>query len=244
MATDATGTPTTNYSIPKYDTANDAPSGLGFNAAMDALDTALLAKIDAPSGALSGEAAVYNGSSWVRSSVTKLGLGSLSTSGASTNDVMTYNGSAWAPAAVPAGVPAGAMSLYGASSAPSGWLLCDGTAVSRSTYAALFTAISTTYGVGDGSTTFNVPDLRGRVPVGYYASGPAEVNALGDNEGLLVNNRNISHRHSITNGSGGSGSAIPTASSGTPINQVMYTGGDTANTEYPAYLAINYIIKT
>lgn len=47
-----------------------------------------------------------------------------------------------------------------------GWLLCDGAAVSRSTYSALFAAIGTAFGVGDGATTFNVPDMRGRVPVG------------------------------------------------------------------------------
>jgi len=49
---------------------------------------------------------------------------------------------------------------------PAGWLFCNGQAVSRTTYSALFGVISTTYGVGDGSTTFNVPDLRGRIPFG------------------------------------------------------------------------------
>lgn len=63
-------------------------------------------------------------------------------------------------------LPAGMMTPYAGSSAPSGWLLCYGQAVSRSTYATLFTAISTAFGVGDGSTTFNLPDLRGRIPVG------------------------------------------------------------------------------
>jgi len=56
--------------------------------------------------------------------------------------------------------------MYGGSSAPTGWLLCDGSAISRTTYAVLFAVISTSYGAGDGSTTFNVPDLRGRIPVG------------------------------------------------------------------------------
>ncbi len=60
----------------------------------------------------------------------------------------------------------GMISLYAGSSAPTGFLLCDGSAVSRSTYSALFAIISTTFGVGDGSTTFNVPDLRGSVPIG------------------------------------------------------------------------------
>jgi microcystin-dependent protein len=54
--------------------------------------------------------------------------------------------------------------------APDGWLLCDGAAISRTTYRDLFDAIVTTYGVGDGATTFNVPDMRGRVPVGEDGS--------------------------------------------------------------------------
>ena len=56
------------------------------------------------------------------------------------------------------------------SSAPTGYLTCDGSAVSRSTYSNLFSAIGTTYGVGDGSTTFNLPDLRGVVPRGVGTS--------------------------------------------------------------------------
>lgn len=63
-------------------------------------------------------------------------------------------------------VPHGIIFPYGGSSAPTGFLECDGSAVSREDYADLFTAISTTYGTGDGSTTFNVPDLRGRCPIG------------------------------------------------------------------------------
>lgn len=65
-----------------------------------------------------------------------------------------------------AAIPAGAVMPFAMNSVPSGWLGADGTAVSRSTYAALFAAISTLYGVGDGSTTFNLPDLRG-----YFVRG-------------------------------------------------------------------------
>jgi len=61
----------------------------------------------------------------------------------------------------------GAIKPWGKSTAPVGYLLCDGTAVSRTTYADLFTIISTTYGAGNGSTTFNVPDLQGKMPQGY-----------------------------------------------------------------------------
>jgi hypothetical protein len=63
-------------------------------------------------------------------------------------------------------IPAGAIMPFAMNGAPTGWLAADGTAVSRSTYATLFAAIATTYGVGDGATTFNVPDLRG-----YFVRG-------------------------------------------------------------------------
>lgn len=75
--------------------------------------------------------------------------------------------------------PAGAIVAWPTSSAPSGWLLCDGAAVDRTTYAALFAVIGATYGAGDGSTTFNLPDLRGRVIVGLDA-GQSEFDALGE----------------------------------------------------------------
>ena len=61
------------------------------------------------------------------------------------------------------GVPAGCIMPYAGATAPDGWLFCHGQAVSRSDYADLFIAIGTAYGAGDGSTTFNLPDLRGRV---------------------------------------------------------------------------------
>ena len=63
----------------------------------------------------------------------------------------------------------GLISPYAGSSAPTNWLLCDGAAVSRTTYSALFAITSTTYGVGNGSTTFNLPDLRARTPIGIGA---------------------------------------------------------------------------
>ena len=56
--------------------------------------------------------------------------------------------------------------MYGGSTPPDGWLLCNGAAISRTTYPYLFTVIGTTYGVGNGTTTFNLPDLRSRIPIG------------------------------------------------------------------------------
>lgn len=74
-----------------------------------------------------------------------------------------WTGSAWQGAV---SAPAGTVNSYAGSTAPTGWLLCAGQAVSRTTYADLFSVVSTTYGSGDGSTTFNLPDLRGRAPFG------------------------------------------------------------------------------
>ena len=61
----------------------------------------------------------------------------------------------------------GAIKPWAKATAPVGYVLCDGTAISRTTYADLFAIISTTYGAGDSSTTFNVPDLQGKTPQGY-----------------------------------------------------------------------------
>jgi microcystin-dependent protein len=63
-------------------------------------------------------------------------------------------------------VPVGVVHPFAGSTAPDGWLLCDGSAVSRTTYADLFSVIGTIYGSGDGSTTFNLPDMRGIFPKG------------------------------------------------------------------------------
>lgn len=72
-------------------------------------------------------------------------------------------------------VPTGAILPYGGATAPANFLLCNGSAVSRATYAGLFTILSTSYGVGDGSTTFNLPNLQGRFPLGYASSAPTKV---------------------------------------------------------------------
>lgn len=89
---------------------------------------------------------------------------------------------------------AGTIVAYGGAAAPTGWLLCDGSAVSRTTYAALFTAIGTTFGVGDGSTTFNLPDLRDRFPLGKSGT-----KALGSSGGALAHTHTgPSHTHPVT----------------------------------------------
>jgi microcystin-dependent protein len=75
-------------------------------------------------------------------------------------------------------VPAGVIHQYAGAAAPDGYLLCDGSAISRTDYANLFAAIGTTYGVGDGSTTFAIPDFRGRVPAGQDDMGGSAASRL------------------------------------------------------------------
>lgn len=101
--------------------------------------------------------------------------------------------------------PTGALTAFAGSSAPTGWLLCYGQAVSRATYAALYSVVGTTYGSGDGSTTFNIPDMRGRVPVALDNMGGTDAdrltvaNTLGDTGGkekhLLIVSEMPSHTH-------------------------------------------------
>lgn len=64
-------------------------------------------------------------------------------------------------------IPTGMISAFSSTTLPAGWVLCDGSAVDRTIYAALFSVVGTTWGAGDGSTTFNLPSLTDRFLVGY-----------------------------------------------------------------------------
>lgn len=114
-----------------------------------------------------------------------------------TDIIRVYDGSNWKVAA-DYGVgqpPIGSVLPYAGSSAPTGYLLANGQAVSRTTYSTLFGIIGTTYGVGDGSTTFNIPDLRGRVP-GMIGSG--SFTTLGTTGGSESSTALLAHTHSAT----------------------------------------------
>lgn len=137
-------------------------------------------------------------------------------------------------------MPAGVLVPYGGAAAPVGWLLCDGAAVSRATYADLFTAIGTAYGSGDGSTTFNVPDMQGRAPFGKGTH--TEVDALGDNEGALLANRTPSHHHIYASSQN---TVVQTSGAAAQASNVnSKTTGNANLQDKPAYLVVNYIIKT
>jgi microcystin-dependent protein len=104
-------------------------------------------------------------------------------------------------------VPAGVISQFAGSTAPNGYLVCDGAAVSRSTYSDLFNSIGTTYGNGNGSTTFNIPNFQGRVPVGVgTAPSGSGVSAkalatTGGNETVTLTTANMAaHTHSGSTG--------------------------------------------
>lgn len=84
---------------------------------------------------------------------------------------------------------------------PTGWLLCYGQAVSRTTYSALFAVIGTTFGNGDGSTTFNMPDFRGRLPLGKDNMGGSSANRVTDSDADIIGGadgdetKNLQHVH-------------------------------------------------
>jgi microcystin-dependent protein len=102
---------------------------------------------------------------------------------------------------VSAGVPVGTIIPYAGSEAPAGWLFCDGQEVSRTEYAKLFAVIGTTYGAGDGSTTFNLPNLKGRVLV-HRDNADTDFDTLGKIGGakthILTVDEIPSHSHSIS----------------------------------------------
>jgi microcystin-dependent protein len=144
-----------------------------------------------------------------------------------TNLIYLYSGSQWNQNNL---TPVGMISPFAGSSAPGGWLLCDAAAVSRTTYASLFALIGTTYGVGDGSTTFNVPDLRGRTALGLGTNANADV--LGESDGIsTVANRNPKHSHTVNSHTHASGSlyALWTCGGGVFYTNQIGTPGWTSN---------------
>ncbi len=128
-------------------------------------------------------------------------------------------------------IPTGIVVPFAGSTAPTGWLLCFGQTVSRTQYAALFAVISTTYGVGDGSTTFGLPDLRGRSVSGKDDMGGSAANrvtnAISGITGTTLGA--VGGSESMTAHTHGAGSYVTTASS-TGINSVDHTHTFTTGT--------------
>lgn len=117
--------------------------------------------------ATAGDIAVYDGSVWAFYTPA---VGWLLVDAGSSNSLLKWTGSAWNLVGDGGGgdaMPAGAVTWFAADAPPAGFLACDGAAVSRTTYAGLFAVVGETHGAGDGSTTFNLPDLRGEFVRGW-----------------------------------------------------------------------------
>lgn len=182
-----------------------------------------------------------------------------------------YNGSAWGELA--AGVPVGTILTFGATNPPSGFLECNGSAISRSAYASLFSILSTTHGAGDGSSTFNLPDLRGQFVRGWDNNAGVDASRT---FGSTQTDQNKNHTHTTDSvtltggirkisegfGAGGSASGVFTktadgtntitgSSSTSPVGGVDFDGTHShtisssgGGTEArPKNVALMYIIK-
>ena len=157
----------------------------------------------------------------------------------------------------------GEIRMWPTASAPTDWLFCNGAAVSRSTYSALFAVIATTYGVGDGSTTFNVPNFAGRSPVGVGTSSAtgatawALAEAGGEETHALTTAETAAHTPgpgdlNFINGGDQVSSGANAAHRNGAHRQAVYvtagntgsTGGGTGHNTMHPVLGVNFIIKT
>jgi microcystin-dependent protein len=146
----------------------------------------------------------------------------------------TWDGTAWIIAASndPSGinpVPAGTILFLSGNAAPTGYLKANGAAISRATYATLFTAIGTTYGTGDGSTTFNIPDMRGEFARGFDdGRGVDASRALGSYQ----DDQYQDHTHTLTHDRSGTVNATDVPRIGTGSSTTLYTNGSRAGVGY------------
>ena len=125
---------------------------------------------------------------WVAPKIPTAGVSEDSNVAASTAFVKAAINAAIASVSVAAAVPVGCIMYYGSTSAPSKWRICNGGAISRTTYADLFAVIGTRFGAGDGSTTFNVPNLIDRFPHGSTTPGTVKAAGLPNITGRLYDN--------------------------------------------------------
>jgi microcystin-dependent protein len=145
---------------------------------------------------------------------------------------------AWVPT-----LPAGAIVAFGMVAVPAGWLYCNGQTVSRTTYARLFTAIGTTFGAGDGTTTFVLPDLRGYFPRGFDDSRGVDTGrGFGSNQADELK----AHVHLISppTAADTTSQGLTTTGTGGAETITPYNSGSTGGTETrPVNIALAYFIK-
>lgn len=144
----------------------------------------------------------------------------------------------------------GTIAIWPTGSIPTDWLACDGSGVSRTTYAALFALLGTTFGSGDGSTTFNLPDLRGRAVGGVGTGSSLSTRSLGAQAGEENHQLTIPElpAHTHTNSVGSIGATNATAAVGSSEIEGTTTSGnagsDTPHNNMQPSLVLNWIIKT
>jgi microcystin-dependent protein len=214
-------------------------------------------------GALSGSTASFSGAiSSVSPTFTGTPTAPTAAAGTNTTQIATT------AFVLANGVPTGGLIMWSTASAPNGFLLCDGSAVSRTTYAALFAIIGTTFGSGDTTTTFNVPNYTNRMPYGTTlgATGGSANATLVSHTHTFTGTALGNHNHSTTfNQTSKSNNATPymlsnpfigenlngsvaldttSASAGTPAGTNSTEGSSATNANLPPYLGINFIIKT
>lgn len=147
------------------------------------------------------------------------------------------------------GIPIGSVQAFAGSEVPAKWLLCDGAAVSRTTYAALFAAIGTIYGAGDGITTFNLPDLRGRTVIGTGQGSGLTNRPLGVSVGAETHTLSVaempSHTHTVYGrqraADGTARASLAAVSDNANANTMPEGGGQPHNNMQPS-LALRYLI--
>lgn len=148
-------------------------------------------------------------------------------------------------------LPIGSIVPYGSRFAPTNWLVCDGSAISRTTYSELFAIIGTSFGSGDGTTTFNLPNLKGKVPVGYNSSD-SDFDTMGETGGEKTHTLTVdempAHNHGIYRSGGqtaGYGSMFQNSSTQSEVtnNVITNKGGGQAHNNLQPYQVVCYIIK-
>ena len=164
-----------------------------------------------------------------------------------------FNGSLGVSEAIQAAiVPTGCVIPFAGNSAPTPyWLICDGSAVSRTAYASLFAVINTIFGSGDGSTTFNLPDMRGRTPIGAGQSVGLSNRILAQQLGEEIHQLTVpempAHSHTVNLNDGaspGNNNIAEQQENGGPTTNTSFVGGNIGHNNMQPSLVLNYIIKT